>query len=176
MQAKYHCSEEWLDQDGNGFSPEQNCYVGGNTKFYGAALFRLRPEDFGVIRHHGGISPAWPLSLPGLRAFLRRGRAPLLGARHRWRGPHRGAAQRRVRLPGDSARAPHPRTPPEPGDPGAAPLPPAPRVLLDQDEHGEPTHTSACIRWDRVDGCPCLVNGKADAQTICVDPPWPTPM
>ena len=31
-------------------------------------------------------------------------------------------------------------------------------------------HTSQCIRCDRVDGFPCLVNGKADAQTVCVDP------
>ena len=36
-----------MDEDGNEFSPEQNYYVGGNTKFYGAALFRLRPEDSG---------------------------------------------------------------------------------------------------------------------------------
>ena len=43
-------------------------------------------------------------------------------------------------------------------------------VMLDQDEHGMPTHSSACIRCDRVDGFPCLVNGKADAQTICVEP------
>ena len=62
VKAKYHCTEEWLDQDGNEFSPEQNYYVGGNTKFYGAALFRLRPEDFGVIKHYGGLSPAWPVS------------------------------------------------------------------------------------------------------------------
>jgi choline dehydrogenase-like flavoprotein len=61
VSAKYHCTEEWLDDEGNDFSPEQNYYVGGNTKFYGAALFRLRPEDFGVIQHHGGLSPAWPL-------------------------------------------------------------------------------------------------------------------
>jgi len=61
VRAKYHCTEEWLDADGNEFSPEQNYYVGGNTKFYGAALFRLRPEDFGEITHHGGVSPAWPL-------------------------------------------------------------------------------------------------------------------
>jgi choline dehydrogenase-like flavoprotein len=43
-------------------------------------------------------------------------------------------------------------------------------VLLDQDEQGEPTHASACIRCNRVDGFPCLVNGKADAQVVCVDP------
>ena len=37
-------------------------YVGGNTKFYGAALLRLRERDFGEVKHYGGISPAWPLS------------------------------------------------------------------------------------------------------------------
>src|SRR3974390_2158591 len=58
---KYNTGEEWVDADGNDFTPEQNYYVGGNTKFYGAALFRLRPEDFGEITHPGGVSPAWPL-------------------------------------------------------------------------------------------------------------------
>jgi len=42
--------------------PHTNYFVGGNTKFYGAALFRMRKEDFGELRHHGGVSPAWPLS------------------------------------------------------------------------------------------------------------------
>ncbi len=35
--------------------------MGGATKFYGAALYRLREQDFGELRHHGGISPAWPV-------------------------------------------------------------------------------------------------------------------
>ena len=69
VRAKYHTTEEWMDQDGNEFSPEQNYYVGGNTKFYGAALFRLRPEDFGIIQHHGGLSPAWPLSYEDFEPF-----------------------------------------------------------------------------------------------------------
>ena len=43
-------------------------------------------------------------------------------------------------------------------------------VNLTQDEHGEATHASACIRCDRVDGFPCLVSAKSDAQVICVDP------
>ena len=60
--GKYLTTEQWLDRDDGEFTPEQNYYVGGNTKFYGAALFRLRPEDFGEIRHHDGISPAWPLA------------------------------------------------------------------------------------------------------------------
>jgi choline dehydrogenase-like flavoprotein len=43
-------------------------------------------------------------------------------------------------------------------------------VRLTQDPRGMPTHDSVCIRCDRVDGFPCLVNGKADAQVVCVDP------
>ncbi len=61
VKAKYRAPEFWYDKKGNRFPPEVNYYVGGNTKFYGAALFRLRPEDFGELRHHDGISPAWPL-------------------------------------------------------------------------------------------------------------------
>src|SRR5690606_9257646 len=43
-------------------------------------------------------------------------------------------------------------------------------VHLTQDAQGMATHDSVCIRCDRVDGFPCLVNGKADAQVVCVDP------
>ena len=50
-------------------SPEVNYYVGGNTKFYGAALFRLRPEDFGELKHHDGISPAWPIDYGDLEPY-----------------------------------------------------------------------------------------------------------
>jgi choline dehydrogenase-like flavoprotein len=32
--------------------------VGGRTKFYGAALYRLRPSDFQEVQHRGGVSPA----------------------------------------------------------------------------------------------------------------------
>ena len=62
VRGKYLAKELWYDRHGREFQPEVNYYVGGNTKFYGAALFRLRPEDFGELRHHGGISPAWPIS------------------------------------------------------------------------------------------------------------------
>jgi choline dehydrogenase-like flavoprotein len=67
--GKYLAQELWYDRHGNEFQPEVNYYVGGNTKFYGAALFRLRPEDFGELRHHGGISPAWPISYDDLEPF-----------------------------------------------------------------------------------------------------------
>ena len=47
--------------DGTAFHPGAHYFVGGNTKFYGAALIRLRQEDFGELRHHDGVSPAWPI-------------------------------------------------------------------------------------------------------------------
>ena len=43
-------------------------------------------------------------------------------------------------------------------------------IRLDQDASGRATPTSICIRCDAFDGFPCLLNGKADAQVMCVDP------
>jgi choline dehydrogenase-like flavoprotein len=170
VRAKYHTTEEWLDEDGKEFSPEQNYYVGGNTKFYGAALFRLRPEDFGEIRHHGGLSPAWPLSYQDFE--------PWYAAAERLYHVHGAAGED----PTDGPRSedfPYPPVKHEPRiqelhddlvglglHPSHLPL----GVLLDHDESGDATHESPCIRCDRVDGFPCLVDGKADAQTVCVDP------
>ena len=42
-------------------------------------------------------------------------------------------------------------------------------ILLDEKD-GKATPTSICIRCDAFDGFPCLLNGKADAQVVCVDP------
>jgi choline dehydrogenase-like flavoprotein len=39
---RYLSDELWYDQDGEAFKPHQQYFVGGNTKFYGAILFRLR--------------------------------------------------------------------------------------------------------------------------------------
>ena len=38
------------DKDGKDLHPQQAYYVGGQTKVYGAAMFRMRAEDFGVIQ------------------------------------------------------------------------------------------------------------------------------
>jgi len=72
IEAKYHTKEVWRDHDGKELHPHTNYYVGGNTKFYGASLFRLRREDFGEIRHHGGLSPAWPISYDDLEPYYLR--------------------------------------------------------------------------------------------------------
>src|SRR5438034_10624317 len=59
-EGKYHIKEAWHDANGKEFHGGTHYFVGGNTKFYGTALVRLRKEDFGDVRHRGGISPAWP--------------------------------------------------------------------------------------------------------------------
>jgi choline dehydrogenase-like flavoprotein len=65
-EGKYLTHEVWRDRNGNDLHPHTNYYVGGNTKFYGSALFRLREEDFGELRHHDGVSPAWPIAYSDL--------------------------------------------------------------------------------------------------------------
>jgi choline dehydrogenase-like flavoprotein len=78
-EGKYNTKESWYDKDGAALHPHTNYCVGGNTKFYGAALFRLRQEDFGELKHPGGVSPAWPISYDELETVLHRGRAALPG-------------------------------------------------------------------------------------------------
>src|ERR1044071_6629675 len=69
VEGKYNTKETWYDREGKPLHPHTNYYVGGNTKFYGAALFRMRKEDFGVVRHHGGVSPAAPLRYDDLEPY-----------------------------------------------------------------------------------------------------------
>ncbi len=54
---------------GNAFQPQVHYFVGGATKLYGAALYRLRAKDFGELQHHDGISPAWPISYDELEPY-----------------------------------------------------------------------------------------------------------
>jgi choline dehydrogenase-like flavoprotein len=61
VDAAYQSKETWYGGDGSRFHPGLHYFVGGNSKVYGAALFRLRERDFRELRHKGGISPAWPL-------------------------------------------------------------------------------------------------------------------
>ena len=62
VDGKYISADTWYDRDGKAFQPQVHYFVGGATKLYGAALYRLRPGDFGELKHASGISPAWPLS------------------------------------------------------------------------------------------------------------------
>jgi choline dehydrogenase-like flavoprotein len=169
IEGRYQARETWYDKDGRPFHPGIQYYVGGNTKVYGAALLRLRREDFGEIRHHGGISPAWPLTYEDFEPYYTQ-------AEHLFH-VH---GQHGVDPTEPPASAPY-RHPPVSHEPriedlaaglraqGLHPFPLPLGILLDE-ENGRPRHTSRCIRCNAFDGFPCLVNGKADAQVICVEP------
>jgi choline dehydrogenase-like flavoprotein len=170
VQGKYRAPEFWLDQHGDEFPPEVNYYVGGNTKFYGAALFRLRPEDFGELRHHDGISPAWPIRYEDLEPYYTQAEHLYLVHGAHGEDPTEGAASAPYRFPAVQHEPRIQQLSDDLEKQGLHPFHLPIGVNLTQDEHGKATHASACIRCDRVDGFPCLVQAKSDAQVICVDP------
>lgn len=67
--GRYRTTEKWFDKDDQPFSPYAHYAVGGNTKMYGAALFRLRESDFKNTKHYGGLSPAWPIQYDEFEPF-----------------------------------------------------------------------------------------------------------
>ena len=69
VEARYHTREVWRDRDGAALHPHTSYNVGGNTKFYGAALFRMRERDFDALPHYGGVSPAWPIGYADLEPY-----------------------------------------------------------------------------------------------------------
>lgn len=166
QEGRYHTKEVWRDRDGKDLHPHTNYYVGGNTKFYGAALFRLRKEDFGELRHHGGVSPSWPISYDDLEPYY--AQAEQLYQVHGLQGED-------PTEPWRSAPYPHPPLRHEPriqalhddwARAGLRPFHTPLGVMLDEQN----PRKSPCIRCATCDGHPCLVNAKADAQVCCVDP------
>ncbi|MFE5006037.1 GMC oxidoreductase [Streptomyces sp. NPDC056696] len=170
VKGKYRAPEFWYDKHGNQFPPEVNYYVGGNTKFYGAALFRLRPEDFGELRHHDGISPAWPIRYEDLEPYYTQAEHLYLVHGRHGEDPTEGPVGAQYAYPPVEHEARIQQLSDDLGKAGLHPFHLPIGVNLTQDENGRATHDSACIRCDRVDGFPCLMGAKSDAQVICVDP------
>ena len=76
VHGKYRAEETWTNAEtGEAFRPGMWYWLGGNTKVYGSALLRLRPEDFGELRTLDGLSPAWPLAYDDLAPFYDRAEA-----------------------------------------------------------------------------------------------------
>jgi choline dehydrogenase-like flavoprotein len=71
-ELRYQTREHWLDDRGREFRPYTHYNVGGNTKFWGSVLYRLRCEDFQAVRHLDGLSPAWPIDYDTLAPFYDR--------------------------------------------------------------------------------------------------------
>ena len=163
---RYVSPDTWYDADGKPFQPQVHYYVGGATKLYGAALYRMRKEDFGELRHHGGISPAWPIPYEEMEPYYCK--AEQLYQVH-------GARGEDPTEPPASAPYPVPAVSHEPriqqlsDDFAAAGLHPfhAPcGVMLN--EANMPY--SNCVRCSTCDGFPCLVHAKSDAEVLGVRP------
>jgi len=166
VRNRYVSPDTWYDRHGRPFQPQVHYFVGGATKLFGAALFRLRHEDFGELRHHDGISPAWPISYEDLEPYYMR--AEEMYHVHGLRG------QDPTEPP---ASGPYP-CPPVSHEPriqhlftdlaaaGYHPFHAPCAILLNEDNMAY----STCIRCQTCDGFPCLVHAKADAEISAVRP------
>ena len=163
---KYYSSEVMFDKDGGEIRPGFSYFVGGNTKVYGAALFRLRERDFEKFRHRDGISPEWPIKYRDWEDYYTQ--AEELYEVH-------GKAGEDPTEPWRSKEYPHPPVSHEPRikevfeilkTRGLKPYPAPMGVRINEAMR----HLSACIRCDTCDGYPCLVGAKSDADVIAVRP------
>ncbi|MEZ5094979.1 MAG: GMC family oxidoreductase [Nocardioides sp.] len=161
-EQRYREEELWVNRRGADFQPFMHYLVGGNTKFWGAVLYRLREEDFTEVAHTDGLSPAWPIDYPTL--------APWYDAAEELYQVHGEVGSD----PTDPDRKPVPQ-PPVPHEPPIAALveqlrdagvTPSylPLALLSPGEPG------GCILCNTCNSFPCLVRGKADADTVAMTP------
>ena len=166
QQERYHTQEVWKTEGDKDLHPGTGYWVGGNTKVYGAALFRLRERDFDQVQHKDGISLAWPINYQDLE-------------------PYYTEAEKLYHVHGKKGTDPT-----EPYMSEELPYPPVshePRIQELNDELEKmglhPFHlpigvklneadklNSACIRCDTCDGFPCLIDAKSDSDINCVRP------
>ncbi len=166
VQNRYVSSDTWYYANGSPFQPEVHYFVGGATKRYGAALYRLRKEDFGELRHHGGSSPPWPISYEEMEPYYTQ--AEQLYQVH-------GARGEDPTEPPASAPYPFPAISHEPrieqlsddlAKIGLHPFHAPCGVMLDESN----MPFSTCVRCDNCDGFPCPLHAKSDAEVIAVRP------
>ena len=165
-EARYHAQETWYDAAGKAFQPGTHYNVGGNTKFYGAALFRLRERDFGELKHHGGVSPAWPLGYDAFEPWYTEAERLYCVHGNRGEDPTEPPASGPYPFPAVSHEPRIQRLHDDLARLGRRPFHVPVGVRLDE---ADPLR-SACIRCGTCDAFPCLVNAKSDADVLCVRP------
>lgn len=164
--GRYRPDEEWYDKEDKPFKPYIHYNVGGNSKMYGAALFRFRESDFEEVNHYGGKSPAWPFGYETLEDYYET--AEKLYSVHGKRGTDPTEPSAKTEYP----------LPPLPYEPlisdlemklrqaGLKPFPLPMGVKLPQDY----TETEAPVVLENFDGFPDLTDSKADGQVMCLRP------
>jgi choline dehydrogenase-like flavoprotein len=154
---RYQTQEHWLDERGREFRPYTHYNVGGNTKFWGSVLYRLRREDFAAVEHIDGVSPAWPIDYDALVPYYEE--AERLYHVHGERGadptePTRGAF-------------PH----------GAIPHPDGMAAIVDKLRalglHPSPLPLAirdGCVLCDTCNSFACKLHAKGEADVCCIRP------
>ncbi len=159
---RYRTSETWLDEHGAPIRPYTHYCVGGNTKFWGTVMYRLRPQDFLAAEHADGVSPAWPIDYGTL-------------------APYYDRAERMYDVRGQAGADPTeaPR--------GPYPHPPVPhsRVvggLVEQLKamglHPSPLPLGLrgnCVYCNTCNSFPCKIHAKSDAEVCGVRPAVQSP-
>ena len=167
MEQRYRAKERWFNSDSDTFQPNTHYCVGGNTKFWGSVLYRLRPEDFEATRHADGDSPAWPIQYEDLEPYY--DRAEALYHVHGQAGMD----------PTDPPRRPFPYAPightagmarifDEVRGRGLHPCP-LPLGLIRPGEEG------GCQLCNTCNSFPCMIGAKGDAESCGIRPAreWP---
>lgn len=159
---KYRTADRWMDRRGRLFRPEMQYYVGGNSKFYGGVLWRLRPSDFGRSSHVDGESASWPISYEDLEPYYSHAES-IYGVR--------GSVGVDPTEPGHSAPYEHAALEHEPpmarlasrlGQQGLHPF--QPPIAVGFGDGGR------CVRCQTCDGFPCQIDAKGDAEVQCLRP------
>ena len=159
---RYQTDERWIDGSGREFRPYTHYNVGGNTKFWGSVLYRLRREDFQAVQHRDGVSPAWPIDYETL-------------------APYYDRAERMYDVHGEAGIDPT-----EPAR-GPYPYPPVPHSkvvgaiveqLRAQGLHPSPLPLGLrenCIFCNTCNSFPCKIHAKSDADVCGVRPATQSP-
>ena len=161
-ELRYRTAERWLDGAGRPFLPYTHYCVGGNTKFWGSVLYRLRKEDFEAVEHAEGVSPAWPIDYATLAPYYER-------------------AERLYQVHGEAGLDP---TEPPRGPYPHPPIPHAPEIAGIVDRlralglHPSPLplglirpgEEDGCILCDTCNSFPCRLHAKSEAEICCVRP------
>ncbi len=166
IKGLYLPKETWFDKNNTPFTPGTHYFVGGNTKFYGAALLRLREADFNEINHYGGRSLSWPLAYEDFKPYYLE--AEKLYQVH-------GARGKDPTEPWEKHPYFYPEVSHEPfiqaifeklQQKGFSPFPLPLGIRLNEKN----PQKSLCIRCSTCDGYPCKIDAKSDAHRLCIEP------
>lgn len=164
--GRYQTDEVWSDRKGNDIHPGIGYWVGGSTKVYGGALFRLREKDFDEVQLYDGVSPAWPLKYEDFE-------------------PYYDQAENLYQVHGKQGL--DPTEPPRHHDYYFPPVSHEPRIAqldkafqrkglkpfylpLSIKLNEKDAFLSECIRCNTCDGFPCFIDAKSDADVNCIRP------